>query len=291
MTNAAKLFNKILFATSASPATDDAARVAFAMAKRLGSDLVIFNDFATPTRAYSQYFADLKTGEDVVLTDEYKHTVDKAVREYYAQDLDGCATCRIETTVGFPHREILRIAKDEAVDLIVLGGSTEEELEAANIKKDFPGSTILRVAKAAKAPVLVVNHPTPEALGDVKTILFATDLSSASSHAFGFAKAFAKAAGASVTLLHAGEKTPEVDAAIQSKYLDKAEGVAVTALVQPGEPAAAIATTAKNQNAGLIVMAHHTPKSGPEDDWNDAVLHRVLVEAHCPVVSASKFGA
>ncbi|MCA1985706.1 MAG: universal stress protein, partial [Desulfovibrio sp.] len=161
MTN---LFKKILFATSASPACDDAARVAFAMAKGTRADLLIFNDFATPTRAYSQFFADLKTGEDVVLTDEYKDKVDTAVREYYASDLEGCATCRIETTVGFPHREILRIARDEQVDLIVMGGSTQEELEAAKVKKDFPGSTILRVAKAAKAPVLVVNHPTPNAL-------------------------------------------------------------------------------------------------------------------------------
>ncbi|AGW12623.1 universal stress protein [Megalodesulfovibrio gigas] len=285
------LFKKILFATSASPACDDAARLAFAMAKRTQADLLIFNDFATPTRAYSQFFADLKTGEDVVLTDEYKDKVDTAVREYYASDLDGCATCRIETTVGFPHREVLRIARDEQVDLIVMGGSTHDELEAAQVKKDFPGSTILRVAKAAKAPVLVVNHPTPAALEDLNTIVFATDLSPYCDRAFAFAKTVAKAVGASIHILHAGLDDAEVDEALKKKYLDKADGVPVTTSIAEGDAAPAIVAKAKALHAGLVVMAHHASHLDTEEEWHDAVLHQVLVEAPCPVVSASKYGA
>ncbi|MCA1943855.1 MAG: universal stress protein [Desulfovibrio sp.] len=288
MTN---LFKKILFATSASPACDDAARVAFAMAKGTRADLLIFNDFATPTRAYSQFFADLKTGEDVVLTDEYKDKVDTAVREYYASDLEGCATCRIETTVGFPHREILRIARDEQVDLIVMGGSTQEELEAAKVKKDFPGSTILRVAKAAKAPVLVVNHPTPNALEGIVTILFATDLSPYCDRAFAFARDMAKAAGASIHILHAGQADATVEDALKKKYLDKAEGVPTTASIAEGNAATAIVAKANALNAGLVVMAHHASHFDTEEEWHDAVLHQVMVEAPCPVASASKYGA
>ncbi|GAB7079276.1 universal stress protein [Megalodesulfovibrio paquesii] len=285
------LFKKILFATSASPACDDAARVAFTLAKRTQADLLIFNDFATPTRAYSQYFADLKTGEDVTLTDEYKRKVDTAVREYYASDLEGCATCRIETTVGYPHREILRIARDEQVDLIVMGGSTHDELEAAKVKKDFPGSTVLRVAKAAKPPVLIVNAPIPGALADVKTILFATDLSSYSDRAFAFAKAFAKTCGAAIHILHVGLDDAEVDEALRKKYLDKADGVPCSTSIVEGEAARAILAKATRLEAGLIVMAHHGSRFDTEEDWHDAVLHQVMVEAACPVVSASKYGS
>jgi len=59
------MFKKILFATTASPSCDHAARVAFDMAKRYDSELTVFHVLGIPSRGYSQYVKDVRTGETV----------------------------------------------------------------------------------------------------------------------------------------------------------------------------------------------------------------------------------
>ena len=55
------MFKKILFATSATPACDHAARVAFDMAQRYDAHISIFHVMGIPTRGYSQVVIDVKT--------------------------------------------------------------------------------------------------------------------------------------------------------------------------------------------------------------------------------------
>ncbi len=59
------MFKKILFATTVSPSCEHAARVAFDMAKRYNAELIVFHVPGVPTRGFSQFVVDVRTGEKV----------------------------------------------------------------------------------------------------------------------------------------------------------------------------------------------------------------------------------
>ena len=49
------MFDKIVFATTASPICKDAADVAFDLAKKYNSQLTVFQGFGLPTHGFSQF--------------------------------------------------------------------------------------------------------------------------------------------------------------------------------------------------------------------------------------------
>ena len=59
------MFKNILFATSATEASDHAARVAFNMAQIYDANICIFHVLGVPTRGFSQIVMDVKTKEKV----------------------------------------------------------------------------------------------------------------------------------------------------------------------------------------------------------------------------------
>ena len=74
------MFKKILFATSATPASDHAARVAFNIAKSYDAHLDIFHILGVPSRGYSQVVVDVKTHEKVDVDDDYMAWVKEEVK-------------------------------------------------------------------------------------------------------------------------------------------------------------------------------------------------------------------
>ena len=106
------MFKKILLATSATEATDHAARVAFNMAQTYDAHITIFHVLGVPTRGFSQVVLDVKTREKVVLDDEYIAWVEEEIKEHYAKQLKTAVKADIKVTIGFPHREILRAARE-----------------------------------------------------------------------------------------------------------------------------------------------------------------------------------
>ena len=57
------MFNKILFATTASPACDNAAKVAFDLELKWDAKLHVFHVLGIPSRGYSPFVTDYRTGE------------------------------------------------------------------------------------------------------------------------------------------------------------------------------------------------------------------------------------
>jgi nucleotide-binding universal stress UspA family protein len=196
------MFKKILFATSATEASDHAARVVFSMADNYGAHITIFHVLGVPTRGFSQVVMDVKTREKVVLDDEYVAWVEEEIKTHYSKQLEKANSYEIKVAVGFPHREILREARQNKPDLIVLGGSTGEENESV-YKKGMVGSTLQRVAKAAPCPILAVARPAASFWGGMSNIVFGTDFSKASDAAFAFACKLAKALNCEIHIFHA----------------------------------------------------------------------------------------
>jgi nucleotide-binding universal stress UspA family protein len=299
------MFKKILFATSATEASDHAARVAFNMAQIYDANLCIFHVLGVPTRGFSQIVMDVKTKEKVEIDDEYISWVEEEIKVHYSKQLKTAKSYNIKVCTGFPHREILREARTSAPDIIVLGGSTGDD-EDSVYKKSIVGSTLQRVAKAAPCPLLVVTRPAASFWGGISNVVFGTDFSKASDAAFKFAVNLAKNLGCELHIFHALDISTmhlgrlltqdEIESQIREslrrirgRYIDEIKGIKEYSFdVWEGLPYIEIVKYAREKHADLIVMAHHTQKTSNEDARLGSNIEQVIVRAGCPVISINK---
>jgi nucleotide-binding universal stress UspA family protein len=102
---------------------------------------------------------------------------------------------------GDPAEEILAYARENAVDLMILGTHARHSLE-----RFFVGSVTERVTRAATCPTLVVPPDDGvRARSAFARVLCAVDLTDASSETVEHAAAIARATGAHLILLHVAE--------------------------------------------------------------------------------------
>lgn len=299
------MFKKILFATSATEASDHAARVAFNIAKTYQSNLNIFHVLGVPTRGYSQVVVDVKTKERVDVDEDYTAWVTEEIKIYYEKYLDEPLDYTIDVAIGLPAREILRQAKTLQPDLILIGGSTGDEDDIV-YKKSSVGSTLQKVAKAAKCPVLIVNRPAASFWGGLSNIVFGTDFSKTSDKAFDFAIKVAKALDCELSVFHALDITSlhtgkmlsqdeieqqirECLRKIRSRYesrLKELKGYSMD--VWEGIPFIEIVKYARDKQADLLIMAHHSRRAPSGDIKLGGNVEQVIVRAGCPVISINK---
>jgi nucleotide-binding universal stress UspA family protein len=302
------VFKKILFATSATSACDHAARVAFELAKRYDAEIIVFHVLGIPTRGYSQIVVDVATGDEVVLDDNYRDLVKEDIKTYYDLQLKDAKKYAIDVAIGFPHREILRAARQTEPDIIVMGGSTGYT-DASVYKKGITGSTFQKVAKGAHCPVLVLNRPAASFWGGISNIVFGTDFSPAADAAFEFAFKLVKELGCEFHIFHALDvsgiqmgkfQTQEViedqirsaRQQIRTRYLPRMGDFKNYSLeVWEGIPFIEIVKYARENLADLIVMAHHTPRPEAMDAALGSIVEQVILRANCPVVSLNRFVA
>lgn len=299
------MFKKILFATSATPASDHAARVAFNIAGNYDAKLHIFHVLGVPSRGFSQVVVDVKTKEKVAVDEEYIFGVTDEIKTYYAKYLDKGLDHTIDVAVGFPAREILRQAKAIKPDLILLGGSTGDEEESV-YKKISAGSTLHKVAKSAPCPVLAVNRPAASFWGGMSNILFGTDFSKTSDKAFQFAADMAETLDSELHVFHALDITGmqsgkfleqdeieqqirEALRKIRARYEPRLKELKNYSMeVWEGIPFIEIVKYARDKHADLIVMAHHSRRIPSGDSRLGGNVEQVIVRAGCPVLSVNK---
>jgi len=293
------MFKKILLATSGAPSTFGAARVAFDMAKRYGAEVIVFNVMGVPTKAFSQEVNDVRTGEKIEVDDEYRAWVEEELKNTFAKQIESVEFSKMILTTGVPHREILRAARDEDVDLIVMGASSGE---SSAYRMGYPGSTLQRVAKAARCPVMTVHRETASYWGGFGNIVFATDFSKQADNAFKFALTSAKELDCDLTLLHALDISGKVldQNSIEDELIATRKRIRDTYVPQMGDfknfdievwegvPYVEIVKMARERSADLIVMAHHSRELDPEKARLGSTMEQVILRAGCPVVSVSK---
>lgn len=298
------MFKKILFATSATEASDHAARVAFNMAASMKAHLDLFHVLGVPTRGYSQVVMDVKTKEKVTVDEAYIQWVEEEIRTYYANQLADGVDAAINVAVGIPHREILRQARDLKPDIIVLGGSTGADSDT--VYKTAAGSTLQRVAKAAPCPILIVNRPAASFWGGMSSIVFGTDFSKASDKAFDFALALSVNLGCELNIFHAlditsnhmglsltqdeiEEKIRKAYRMIRSRYVSKIKEKKNFSMdVWEGIPYVEIVKYAREKQADLIVMAHNSRRLEDGAPKIGSNMEQVIVRAGAPVISVNR---
>ncbi|HEV7557378.1 MAG TPA: universal stress protein [Kofleriaceae bacterium] len=138
-----------------SPSANHAAALARDVAKVHGATIALVHVIDLPHQlAGGEVIVPPETGAPIGIKE---YAISSA--ESHLQDLagrlakDGVATTSF-VRIGHPVDEILRIAKDEHVDLIVMGTHGR-----SGIRHLIAGSVTERVVRGASVPVLSVRHP------------------------------------------------------------------------------------------------------------------------------------
>lgn len=301
------MFERILFATTASPTCDDAAKVAFDLAAKYDSEkLFVFHVLGYPTRGYSQFVTDARTGEQEQISPDYVDWVREEMANTYGTLMEGLECCELQSKVGVPSTEILRTARDQEVNLIVMGAHTRQEDVGATRYRGIVGSTMRKVAQRARCPVLIISRPCTTCFKLFSHIVFATDFSKAADSAFLFALEAANDVGARLYLFHSVDITPaqagkpEAQAHIEKrvaeakekmlqKYVSNMAGFDnYEIVIWEGVPYVEILKYARDKQADLIVMAHHTRDVDPETAELGSVVEQVVLRSACPVASVNR---
>lgn len=298
------MFKKLLFATTASPVCDNAAKVAFDLEMKWEAKLLILHVMGVPGRSFSLQFTDVRTGEREDINPDYVEWVKEEMNNTYGKLLED-SNASIVTAIGDPYREILRLARKEDVDMIIMGAHSREEDVGATKHRAVAGSTMRKVAKAARCAVVVVNRPCTTCWRLFSNIVVGTDFSKASFSAFLWAFKLAREVGAKLHIfnaiditaegltLPAGQTTieqrvKEARRRIEQTYIPKLQGYDKYSMeVWEGIPYVEILKFARERQADLIVMAHHTREIDPEEAELGSTVEQVVLRAACPVASVT----
>lgn len=299
------MFKKLLFATTASPTCDNAAKVAFDLEMKWEAKLFVFHVLGVPSRGFSPFVTDVRTGETEEVDPDYQDWVEEEMRNTYGELLETAEAVEIGAVVGAPHREILRKARQEDVDMIVMGAHTREEDVGATRFRAVVGSTMQKVAKAARCPVVIVSRPCTTCWKLFSHIIYGTDFSKASDSALQWALKLAREVNANLHIFHAVDIGPgigsqpvgqdEIESRIQAakdeiekRYIAKLDGFAdYDVEVREGIPYVEILKFAREKQGDLIVMAHHTREIDPEKALLGSTVEQVVLRSACPVASVN----
>jgi nucleotide-binding universal stress UspA family protein len=300
------MFKKILFATTASPTCDDAAKVAFDLAKKYGSTIYAHHVFGIPTRGASPFVTDVRTGEEESINQDYVEWVKEEIKNTYENQMADVKDCIIECSVGVPHTEILRKARQEGVDLIVMGAHTRQEDVGSTRYRSIVGSTMQKVAKGARCPVLIISRPCETCFWYFNNVVFGTDFSKASYSAFRFALKTAKHIGCKLYLFHAVDlseshhgreqaqeeierRVREAQEKMERIYIPQMDGFDNYEVeIWEGIPHVEILKFAREKSGDLIVVSHHTREIDPEQALLGSTVEQVVLRSACPVASVNK---
>jgi len=298
------MFKKLLFATTASPGCDNAAKVAFDLEMKWEAKLLILHVMGVPSRSFSLQFTDVRTGEREDINPDYVEWVKEEMNNTYGKLLED-SNASIVTAIGDPYREILRLARKEDVDMIIMGAHSREEDVGATKHRAVAGSTMRKVAKAARCAVVVVNRPCTTCWRLFSNIVVGTDFSKASFAAFLWAFKLAREVGANLHIFHAiditaegltlpagqttiEQRVKEARRRIEQTYIPKLQGYDKYSMeVWEGIPYVEILKFARERQADLIVMAHHTREIDPEEAELGSTVEQVVLRAACPVASVT----
>jgi nucleotide-binding universal stress UspA family protein len=150
MEAAVKTKMKILVPTDFSPCAEAAAQYAVDLARRLDGAVVLLSAFTRPV------FVPPSLDDAALVLDPVQVPAEEArtALEWAREQLDHPdVAVRIETVDGSPAEAIVRVARDEAFDLIVMGTNGR-----TGVRRLLLGSVAECVVRHADCPVLTVRR-------------------------------------------------------------------------------------------------------------------------------------
>ncbi len=149
------MFKKILFCTDFSENAHWAFTYALNLAKAYQAELLIFHVIPEPVYLNPDGLAPFLASEALAaLEASEKEKVDRELKTYYQEKMNGFKNYRVLLKKGVAFYEIIQTAKEESVDLIVMGTHGRTGLNHILF-----GSTAERVVRKSGIPVLTVRLP------------------------------------------------------------------------------------------------------------------------------------
>lgn len=309
------MFKKILLATTASPNCNNAAKVAFDLRLKWEAKLIVLHVFGVHRSNYTPFDKDSRIDRKKVPDEEYAALVIEEMKNIYAKALEHNENVVFEAKAGRAYKEILRKAREEDVDLIIMGAHTHEEGVGPLRPGSVVGNTMQRVAKSARCPVIIIGRPCTtgwkfysNSLSGWKfysNILLGTDFSKASNSAFLFAYKLAKEIGAKLYLFHAlniyygdagqvrqraeiEEMIKDARKKIEKRYISQLDCFDNYEIeIWEGTPHVEILKFARQKHCDLIVLAHHTKIIKSSLASFGSTIEQVVLRATQPVASVN----
>lgn len=300
------MFKKILFATNASPACDAAAKIAFELAEKYESQLILLHAFGEPSHGSGAFVTDYVSGEKESAGPDYIEWVKEEMKTTYDPLIKKHGEPDYEAVAGIPSTEILRFARAVEADCIIMGAHARQDDPAAARFRGIIGTTMQKVALKAKCPVLIISRPCETCFWYFNQIVFGTDFSKASMSAFQFAYKMAKSIGCKLHLFHAlnietsqagvspGQLSIEdrirgAKEKIETQYVSKMEDFDnYEIVVWEGVPYVELLKFAREVSGDLVVMAHHAKDVAIDDAVMGSTIEQVVLRSACPVASVNK---
>jgi universal stress protein E len=263
---------RILVGTDFSPASDRAAQVAAAWARRFGAALRVLHVVPPKRWLIGLWRTDL-----TIVAAAHRHA--GAALKHVAETLDPSRQIDLSTGLvsGAASVEIARAAQDFRADLVVVGARGEHEVRPGHLTL---GGTALKLLSATSVPLLLVRTATTEAPG---CVLAAVDLSPVSKHVLTWAHT--SGGERSMTVFHAYEapfasrlnaygianesidlysdeeqkrRERELDSLIAQVFKQGA----VRRIVARGDPIDHLFEHVRHLEPGLIVLGKHSRRPG-----------------------------
>jgi nucleotide-binding universal stress UspA family protein len=280
---------KILLATDFSSASEKAAAYAKALARRFSSTVEITHVIdPSVVTSYEEAIVGLPVNERMQIANENL--------ERLRDDLSASGiTVRPTLSEGHrPFANLLKIAKDHEVDLIVAGTHSKSGVERLLL-----GSTAEQLIRNAECPVLTVG-PNTKLPGDAplvfQTIVYATDFSAEAAKAAVYALSFAQDSGAHLYFCYVlglqtatSWKREFLDGAFQSALKrmipeSSYDWCNPECVIEHGDAAKSILELATKVQADLIVLGARKASF-----WltyvERGVTPDLLAQATCPVMT------
>ncbi len=151
-------YKNILFCTDLSEDANIAFNHALEMAKRYEAKLFILH-IPHSSYTYARHIVDEHVSEETpndqaFFDDKLAERAEKALRESYAEKLGDFKNYLFVVKNGAPDIEIVRFAKKNNIDMIVMGALGKSELHRVE-----HGSTVANVSKYAHCHVVAIRNP------------------------------------------------------------------------------------------------------------------------------------
>ncbi|EGB14595.1 UspA domain-containing protein [Pseudodesulfovibrio mercurii] len=248
------------------------------------------------SKLYLTHVAGMEQGwgsiEHLAPSGETEQLGDK-IREMYDEYLKELPSAQIVVVPGIPHNELLRLARAKNSDLIVMGPHTKEYEEKRAKMWGMAGSTLERVSQRARCPVMIVHKEISCREPLFSNIVVATDFSDQAECAVSYGGQMARQYKANLVVMHVAEPggpgRSECTARLEDAYGKRLDGIADCAFrAEMGEPAMEILRTARQGDADLLIMAHHSKERDPEKAFLGSTVTQVALNAPCPTMSVNR---
>jgi len=298
------MFNKVLAATARPLECDESVLSAGLISQHDNGKLLILHVLESESTIYRNYVKHYRAGEEILGDIGYQKEVREEILKNCRSELGSPENVEIRIATGIPWMEIVKQAREESVDLIVLGahiGKTDGRERGA--LGATVGSTADGVIRHERCPVMIVGKPIAESGVAFEKVMVSIDFSPSCISAFQFAKNLAQKRGSRLYLFHILPTPPQeqysqaqyeadirgIRQRLKEEYLNEIPDSIEAEIDTWGGvyPDIEIIKYARRKNVDLIVMGSHTKMKGKSDGskwYVGSAVERVSARSVCPVV-------